>query len=254
MLEATLTLADQTEGMGRSTPVTKEDLPSQLYRAIARAIVTGRYRPGAKLVTQALAREYGVSVTPVRDALKRLASEGLVRIEPRVGTTVARISLTDIRDLYEIRELIETFAVQKHFDAATLLEMRRCTSNMVAFDEERLYNDFDLYWEYSAEDARFHRLIVEEAENTRLSEFYASLHTHWLIAPVLFGSRTPGRAAGQRDEHLEIISALEEKDTRRATWAVHHHLRTTLTVLERNWPAPSGTAATTPEGGFVDAH
>lgn len=246
--------ADRTGVVDRSTLVTKEDLSSQLYRAIARAIVTGHYRPGSKLVTQAVAREYEVSVTPVRDALKRLASEGLVRIEPRVGTTVAQISLEDIRDLYEIRELVETFAVQKRFGERTLLEMRRCTSNMVAFDEERLYSDFDLYWEYSAEDAHFHRLIVDEAANTRLSEFYASLHTHWLIAPVLFGIRLPGRASDQRDEHLEIISALEKRDARRAKRAIQHHLRTTLTALEQNWPAPHDEADRTPEGGLVNAH
>lgn len=227
--------ADRTRVAVSPASVDKEDLPSQIHRALAHDIVTHRYLPGQKLTTQSVASQYGVSVTPVREAFKRLASEGLMRLEPRVGTRVANISLSDIRQLYEIRELIETFAVRTPFRSATLTGMRQCVARMGDFDESRIYEDFDLYWEYSGQDAEFHRLLVAEKGYHRLSEFYTSLHTHWLIAPVLFGSRGRGRAEEQRNEHLEIVAALEAAEATRAESAVRAHLRTTLTAVERNW-------------------
>lgn len=217
--------------------VTKDDLASQLHRAIAHKIATRILHPGEKVSTASVAKAYGVSVTPVREAFKRLAAEGLIEIRPRKESIVAITTAEKIRDLYEIRTIIEAQAATKSFRLETLTEMRACVEKMAKFKPARLYKDFDLYWQYTSYDRQFHELLVRESGNSRLLEIYKNLHTHTLIAPVLFGYQSRDRGVEQRGEHENILLALSEGNSDHAAQAVHTHLDRTRDVLLERWPS-----------------
>ena len=86
---------------------------SRIYRELRRSIIVERRQPGERLDPEALAASYGTSVTPVRDALQMLSQEGLVTIKPRSGYFVTHLTLKQLRDLLEMREILEVAAVER---------------------------------------------------------------------------------------------------------------------------------------------
>ena len=97
--------------MARSSPdVTSK---SRIYRQIRRSIISGEHRPGERLDLDALTRAHGTSVTPVRDALQMLSQEGLVTIRPRSGYYVTHVTLKKLRDMLELREILEEAAIKR---------------------------------------------------------------------------------------------------------------------------------------------
>jgi DNA-binding GntR family transcriptional regulator len=84
-----------------------------IYKELRRSIILGHRRPGERLDPDRLAKSYGTSVTPVRDALQMLGHEGLVTIKPRSGNFVARITLKQLNDLLELREILEVASIER---------------------------------------------------------------------------------------------------------------------------------------------
>lgn len=220
----------------RGHAIVKEDLATQVYRALMHCIVTRVYAPGERLSIQSVADTFDVSVTPVREAFHRLAREGLVESRPRSGTTVAEITLRDIVEIYDIRLMIEVSAAGVPFETDTIQAMLASIYQMDELAGMRLYDDFEAYWTYSSHDAEFHRLLVEGTGNGRLMSIYRDLHAHTLIAPVLFGLKAIARVEEQHEEHRTIVDALEVGDGKRAVDAVRRHLTRTLDVLQQRWP------------------
>lgn len=214
----------------------KEDLATQVYQALMHRIVTRVYAPGERISIQAVASDFDVSVTPVREAFHRLAREGLLESRPRSGTTVARITLRDIVEIYDVRLMIEVAAAAVPFQPDAIAAMRRSIDRMASLAGPHLYDDFDAYWTYSQHDAEFHRLLVRGTGNGRLATIYRELHAHTIIAPVLFGLQAIARVEEQHREHRTIVDALEAGDGDRAVDAVRRHLTQTLDVLQQRWP------------------
>ncbi len=96
----------------------RENLAEAVYRVLREAITDGSLPPGERLREIPLARRFGVSTTPVREALRRLEREGLVEINPRRGAVVPRFEPADIAQLYEAREVLECRAVRRAAEAA----------------------------------------------------------------------------------------------------------------------------------------
>ena len=107
---------------GRRTMATKRvhraTLTTQVEEAIRADIIDCTLSPGQRLAATDLSERYGVSATPFREALQRLAADGLVRIDPRLGATVAPISQEDLHDTYRVRELLERLALEDSIDNA----------------------------------------------------------------------------------------------------------------------------------------
>src|SRR5919106_1503563 len=96
--------------------VTRATLATQLEDALRVDIIEGVLTPGQRLRAADLTSRYGVSATPLREALQRLAAQNLVEVDPRLGATVARISQTDLRDIYWLRELLEGLALERSIE------------------------------------------------------------------------------------------------------------------------------------------
>jgi len=164
-----------TEGGGAPDGLGSSD---SAYRGIRRAIVEGRYAPGARLVEQALSEELSLSRTPVREALRRLEVEGLVASRRHRGMVVATATEEDIRDLYELRARLEAYA-------AELAAQRRSPEQLdgiatAAADFDRAVGAWapdpdgtGAVWEVHEANGRFHGTVVAAAGHERLQQLLA---------------------------------------------------------------------------------
>lgn len=199
-----------------------ESLADQLYRIISNRIIDGHYPAGSRLDPQAIAREFTISRTPVRDALAQLEADSLIETRPRAGTFVVNPTLRDISEVCQVRKGIEweaTGLATPLMSAALLRELR---DEIVYAEQEAKAGRFEAFFE---SDARLHQEIVEATGNSRLIRVRASLTPFVAWLRVLGGrSGGPHRIHGACQDHLDIVDAMLESDADRARAAAAQHL------------------------------
>jgi len=189
-------------------------------------IVEGRLKPGEWLRQARLARSYGVSQTPVREALKELAVEGLVEHVPYRGMRVVQFSAEDVEDLYACRSFVEGRAARHaagHITDDEVAELRALHEAMLACD---FPGELARYRELNR---RFHETVFAASQRTYLVRTLAQL---WSAFPTMLWSNVPRVAVSslpERDqpdnaEHAEIVAAFEARDPVRAEEAVRTHI------------------------------
>jgi len=202
-------------------------LSEKAYLAIREAILRGRLRPGTPLSRRRLARELGMSVVPVTDALQRLADTGLVEIRARAGTRVRVPSQADVRELYELREALESQSARLFAERATprqRLELRRLARKLDALFDRLWTNGGDDAFRFSvhSQHVRLHMRIAEHAGSHLLKQMIE--RNHVLILNWLFdvaGRRTPLPPRF----HSELVEALVSGDPKKADAAMRAHVR-----------------------------
>jgi len=184
---------------------------TRIYRDLRRSIIMGHCKPGERLDVEQLAKHYATSVTPLRDALQMLSHEGLVTIKPRSGYFVARITLKELRDMLDLRKILELAAVERAALRATpeqIAEMRGVHAGYTGDDDES-------YDRYTDENRRFHVLIAEVSGNQELAEMLGHLLDRLARFMVL---RRAGKS--QETSHARVVEALEAGDAEAARRAL----------------------------------
>ncbi|HLW60640.1 MAG TPA: GntR family transcriptional regulator [bacterium] len=207
----------------RSASVDLSLLSDQVYELFKSEILAGSLRSGERVTVSGLAARIGLSPTPVRDALRRLSTDGLVDVLPRRGTIVAAFDARSIGEIFHIRRIIECAAADELPSApeAILIQMFDLAKAMEALRTEEIFSDYDAF---SSLDTDFHRCITKVLENRRLSQFYETLR--WPIMVVRALSRSPfQRAQATVAEHEDIAQAFRLRDVPRAKEAIIKHLR-----------------------------
>lgn len=193
------------------------------YSALRHAIVNSALKPGERLNIDQLAAQLGVSLTPVRGAIQRLATEGLIDIHPRSGTFVASLTLQDIEETFQIRAALEGLAAELAAVAITdadlrkLRDLHRAMKRPLQAEEDRETHD--------RLNSEFHQLILAASGNRRLAEMYTALNAHIKIARI--HAADAGWSARQRreaTEHQAILKALEAGDPQAAADALRRHI------------------------------
>lgn len=206
----------------RLRPARRTTLATDVYETIKGLLMDHAIAPGAKVNIDGLARELEVSPTPVREALARLESDGLVRKRPLSGYTVAPLlSYEEFEHLFEMRLLLEPAAAARAAQWASEQQRAAIVSEAAAATapvEESGYRGFA---EFSARDARFHDLIAEAATNGMLSDAITRLHSHLHLHRLYFPHR---QAEDTLDEHVAIAQAIAVADSRAAAEAMREHL------------------------------
>lgn len=184
-----------------------ETTKSLIYKKLRRSIIMGTRSSGERLNVEEIAEEYNSSVTPVRDALQMLSHEGLVDIKPRSGYFVKSITLKQLRDLLDVRRVLELTGIERAALRATeeqIEEMRHVHAGYTGDDDES-------YDRYTDENRRFHYLLAKASGNNELAELVGSLHDRLARFMVM-------RRAGKTMEttHGKIIEALEDQDVEAA--------------------------------------
>lgn len=196
-------------------------LADRVYETLKRFIIEQRLSPGSKLSVPRLAAQLGVSRTPVKEAVDRLAQQGLVTVLPNRGAFVAILHQRDVEEIYEMREVLEGLASRlaaKRVDRDFLRLLQAIYRRGEAAVRQRdvaAHTHFDL---------EFHRLIREHAGNRRLTWALETLQQQ--IRIVFKTSATiPGRMQKAIAEHREILQALERGSPEDAELATRNHVR-----------------------------
>jgi len=213
--------------MERAFPVNtfelnRSPLGNQVYEQLKAAILNGDFIPGQRLSPQELSERFQVSVTPIRDALRRLEAEGLVQVLPRRGTFVSQFTAEEVKEVFESRRIIEQAAAEKLPVApeAVIQRMSASLEDMAALIDGEVVRDYPRYLEL---DEAFHNCIVEILQNRRLAEFHHSLRAYTYVARALLPTAEK-RMPETHAEHREILEAFQQRDVERAKQAISTHL------------------------------
>jgi DNA-binding GntR family transcriptional regulator len=187
-------------------------LSKKAYDLIRAEILSCGLAPGQQIAQSQLVEKFGLSLTPVREALQRLAHEGLVQPYPRFGYIVSPVSEEALRDLYEYRILLETAAVRLAVARASDAGLAQLVEN-ARF--KYVYKDREEYSRFLERNAAFHIAIARLAGNARLAEALAGLLDE-LTRIFHLGLDLRDSAVEMEAEHLALAEALLARDAARA--------------------------------------
>jgi DNA-binding GntR family transcriptional regulator len=194
------------------------------------AILSAVYPAGTVITEAALAHEIGLSRTPVREALLRLETEGLVRVRPGRGAIVSTFSLTDVEDVLEARVLVENHTAAKSFaHRATLLPAVEAAHE--AMQRNRRERDTA---GFTASDRLFHELIVDAAGNAVLSAIYRTLRERQTLFTSSLVRGRLDRMQSAIDEHERILDTLRGDDREAFCAAVNAHLEWSIALARES--------------------
>src|ERR1700754_1556793 len=186
------------------------------------AILEGELKPGERLRAEALAQRFGTSRTPIREALLQLEAQGLVEVEPNRGAVVRSFDRDDLRDLYEVRALLEPKAAARAAERISDTDVQRL---------EALCEADDLIVANEA----FHRIILEAAQSPRLTEAMRAASG----IPRAFRS-VFWHDERQRGEslmcHRRLVDAFHARDAQLAEAVMRMHILGAIAFLEETWP------------------
>ena len=204
-------------------PIDRGDLSDRVYQALRGEILSGKLVPGQRLALEEFAQRFGISITPIRDAIRLLAGDGLVELYPRRGAFVFQPSSSLVEELFQIREILECAAVDCIVErgAETLPEIRALVERIASTRAGESHSD---YLAYISLDERFHQLLIDSMGNRKLSEIYSGLRGHAVVTMAQY-TAADHRASSTLQEHESIVAALEARDSEAAMAAVRAHLR-----------------------------
>jgi DNA-binding GntR family transcriptional regulator len=213
---------DRTDGNAslRSVEFEGATQADRLAEAIAESVLTGEFQPGIRLDETMLAERYGVSRTPVREALRQLASTGLIDVKPRRGATVTSVTPAQLETLFAAMAEIEATCARLAAMSMTPIERRRLQGLQETMEDIVLHDDRD---SYAAANIGFHTQIYHGAHNAILSDFAVGLRRR--LAPFRRAQfRTEGRTSRSNIEHAAVVRAIVACDAAAAHAAMFHHM------------------------------
>jgi DNA-binding GntR family transcriptional regulator len=205
----------------KSKPRVSENLSARVYNEIKSLILSNEVMPGQKLHHQELSERLGVSRTPVREALTRLVQEGYVSFLPNRGFTCKEIRLQEAEELYEVREALEAFAVERAVRNLTEpgLNRLRAKINSYGKDTEKRFTRERLVY-----DQDVHLEIAALAGNETLKNSLAHVFERIVLKRRTDGLYDPARGLAAHQEHLHLLEAIERRDVEAAVRMVRTHI------------------------------
>jgi DNA-binding GntR family transcriptional regulator len=199
-----------------------QTVKNRIYSKLKAEIILGHRSPGQRLTINDLTKEAGTSITPVRDALQMLGQEGLVTIKPRAGYYVSRITLKELRDLLDMRGILEVAAVERAAKVITedqLEELKHVHAGYTGDDDQA-------YTRYTEENQRFHYLLAKASGNQELAEAVGRIHERLARFMVM-------RQAGKKLQSIHdiLIDRLSVRDITGAKKAMVEELRNSRTAI-----------------------
>ena len=205
------------------------------YETLKKAICDGGFATGTRLVEEELAKQLQVSRTPIREALRRLESEGLVAHAHGKGGTVLGFSRDDVIELYSIREALEALAIHytiEHITTEEINQLKAILDNMRAHFQRK---DVGAHFEWNQ---RFNDLLIETCKMPRLTRLINTYREHLHRFRYAAMSKHEGRMLVALREHEQILQAVIAKDSAKAELLVRKHLQ----AAKRAYTSGSGAS------------
>jgi DNA-binding GntR family transcriptional regulator len=214
------TLPGAGESPSPIVPLSRPTLHGQLVDRVRTLIVEGQLAPGTRIHEGELGKALGVSRTPLREALKVLASEGLVELVQGRGAVVRKLTGKDVAEMLDVLRALETLAARlacRNATDAQIAALRRTHDEMIAFYETG--NRLDYYWRNQA----IHAGLADLSGNALLATMHATIQARMKRIRFI-GNEDPGGWTAAVAEHREMIAALEARDEARLAAVVARHL------------------------------
>ena len=199
----------------------KSSLRSKVFKALENDILEGIYKPGENLTEIKLSEQLGVSRTPIREAIRQLELEGLVKFVPNKGAVVLGITWEDIQDIYVIRTLIEGLAVRWATEKMTEKEMEALKESVELSEFYTYKNNMENLRKF---DSTFHALIYEACKSRPLNHMLTTFH-HYVQKARAVSFAIPGRANEALEEHKAILQAMTSRDSASAEKLMIQHVQ-----------------------------
>lgn len=201
-------------------PPARETVSAAAYQRLRDAILHGQVSMGARINELELAGAWGVSRTPIRDALRRLEAEGLVQAVAGRGMVVPRLDLADADDLYDLREVLEGRAARRAAERATPELHARLNTLIKAFGAAHKQGNLD---EMIALDIDFHASLAAASGSARLQRAIETAHAQ-VYQVRLRTMRARGRPGRSLRELARLVAAVRARDGARAETAMREHI------------------------------
>ncbi|WP_213974330.1 GntR family transcriptional regulator [Tepidanaerobacter acetatoxydans] len=195
-------------------------LRARIYNSLKKSILDGTYKHGESLIEMKLAKELGVSRTPIREALRQLELEGLVSSIPNKGVIVEGVTLQDIDDIYTIRKTIEGLAARWAAEKISDAQLKKLKDIL---DLMEFYTKKGNTEKLSELDSKFHDIIFQASNSRPLESVLTNFH-QFIQRARLISVKAEGRAIHSLKEHRDIYDALAAHDADTAEKAMTNHV------------------------------
>lgn len=208
----------------------KYSLQGMVYDRIREDILNGVYKENDELREMTIGAELGVSRTPVREALRQLELQGLVKIVPNKGARVIGISNKDLKDIYEMRARLEGLCARWAVKNATEEDIARLDEICELSEFCCMKKKYDKVLEL---DNEFHEQLYKMADSKMLHRTMSDLH-HYVEILRKKTLSSEDRAAYSIKEHRDIIDSIKAKDADKAEQLAVHHMKKTIDNIEEH--------------------
>jgi DNA-binding GntR family transcriptional regulator len=198
------------------------NINEKVYQYLKDQIIHLTIKPGERINTRELRNQLQISQTPLKDALFRLAGEGLVEVSSRRGSFVRDITAKDIREIEDTRIILETGAVDvvaRHITDDQINELEKLYEETISIENNE-------YARFMEKDNAYHLTIIKYANNDVLFDIYKKLNAHMQIVRYQFARQQRSKLDWTDKDHFEILSALKDRNPERAKAAMKRHLQT----------------------------
>lgn len=207
-------------------------LADRVFYALQDDIVLGRIAPGSKLGEAELAKRFGISRGPLREAIRRLESRKLLERIPHVGCRVANLSLDELIEVYQVRELLEGEAARLAATAMSEHEIAQLQEVLVAHEQQQDLQAGEAYFQHEG-DLDFHYQIIQGSHNKTLANLLIG-ELYYLVRMYRYrASQTADRPQRALHEHRAIADAIAQRDGEMAALLMRRHLARARTNLEQ---------------------
>ena len=219
----------------------RANLGEEAYRVLRDRIFSRQFACGERLDLPSIENQLGISRTPLKAALDRLASEGLVEIVPRRGTYVTTPTPDGIENAFSVRQVLEVYAVTRSVESMTdgqLEQLERIVKAMLRITQ--VEDHAPIYHSYAELDHSFHSLIVEAAANDVLTKLWDQVHAHVQIARIRYrrGDRSLDLTT---EEHKNILAAFQARDVKAAEVLMRDHIHRAKVSLQMDLQSLAGS-------------
>jgi DNA-binding GntR family transcriptional regulator len=200
-----------------------------VYGKLKNAIFKRYIRPDTRLVESKIAEQLGVSRTPVRGAIKRLAHDGFVKLSNNKGASIVKPTTKEIYDTFAVRAQLEKMAAARAIENLTAEDVARLELYLSGEIDTFAKRDIGIYYNLNFD---FHIYLAEISKNLILKEYLSSIINRSHIYLILYENFYQLEYNPSYDEHKEIIDAIKNKNIRQCEKAIDQHFKTTLEGLK----------------------